>query len=276
MVYEITTIVLLSIFATIMPSLSKELDVSGNFKVAGLFKLHSSSENGECDILNVDEFLKMERMLYEIDLLNQRQNPPGITLGAKIVDTCGMDVSDVITNLFQPTVCEQPLCDNLLGIITAPSTEKNQILSHLPFAIPVVEFSETCPVVGSSYEWPVYCISSVPGRPTQFEAMLELVQSYDWNYLSVVYQDNEYGWKSLNALEKEARDRGVCIATSLKVPVLENDDVLVDDMYDEIVERLRYQSNAATGVIVILDEPSTVLLMGTAQRKVYKSSFNTE
>ena len=66
------------------------LNYDGDVNLAAFFPIHKVGENGECgEIQKEDGIQPLEAMLFTPDEINQSNDVlPGITLGAKAIDSC--------------------------------------------------------------------------------------------------------------------------------------------------------------------------------------------
>ena len=66
------------------------LNYDGDVNLAAFFPIHKVGENGECgEIQKEDGIQPLEAMLFTLDEINNSPDVlPGITLGAKAIDSC--------------------------------------------------------------------------------------------------------------------------------------------------------------------------------------------
>ena len=51
----------------------------------------------------------------------------------------------------------------------------------------------------------------VPPDKFQAQAMMEIVEHYNWTYISLLYSEGSYGENGAKMIEAEAKKRGICI-----------------------------------------------------------------
>lgn len=89
-----------------------------------------------------------------------------------------------------------------------------------------------------------YFARTVPPDTFQSSALVDIVKSVNWSYVSTVYSEGSYGEYGIEVFHREAQERNVCIAIAEKVPSTADDQV-----FDNIILKLRKKVNAR-GVIL--------------------------
>ena len=96
---------------------------------------------------------------------------------------------------------------------------------------------------------------TVPPDTYQALALVDLVQSFNWSYVSLVTSEGQYGDSGMNAFAKEAKKRNICIAMNEKVP--QNAD---QNYFHQILANLKAKPNAKGVVLFLRAEDSRGLL----------------
>lgn len=89
---------------------------------------------------------------------------------------------------------------------------------------------------------------TVPSDRWQALAMVQLLNEFGWNWVSVVGSDDEYGQKGQQQFSSMANDASICVAYQGLIPVYNNPESTIKEILDRIVE-------AKVGVVVVFSLP---------------------
>ncbi|KPM07737.1 metabotropic glutamate receptor-like protein 2 [Sarcoptes scabiei] len=108
---------------------------------------------------------------------------------------------------------------------------------------------------------------TVPPDTYQALALVDLVQIFNWSYVSLVTSEGQYGDSGMTAFVREAKKRSICIAVNEKVP--QNAD---RDYFQSILFNLRTKPNAR-GVVLFLRAEDNRGLLEAAQALNFTNHF---
>lgn len=208
---------------------------NADFVVGGLFPVHSDRNGINCGQLRTQGGVdRVEAMLFALDSVNA--DPcllPNITLGYDIRDTCfveqiGLDeAADLIltgTHSGVETGCSavgnQDLAENstneavpftigLVGAASSPVSISIASLSRL-FNMPQISYSSTSATL-SNRERYTYFYRTVPSDVMEGRAIIDLLQHFDWTFISTIFSRNSYGQSGIDDLHMLATENGICI-----------------------------------------------------------------
>lgn len=89
----------------------------------------------------------------------------------------------------------------------------------------------------------------------QAKAMAEILQFFNWTYVSTVASEGDYGETGIEAFEHEARLRNICIATSEKVG-----RSTTKKTYEDVIQELLHKANANIVVLFTRGDDARELL----------------
>lgn len=131
---------------------------------------------------------------------------------------------------------------------------KNQILNNLkilnkisncistPFSFPFqVSFFSTSPELSNKQRFE-YFSRTIPSDHYQVKAMVEIVMRLGWSYISIIYEESNYGVKAFEELEELLAENNICIA--VKEKLVKDSGVAPEKGYDSIVQKLLTKSRA--------------------------------
>ena len=193
--------------------------IAGNVTLGGLFPLHFPGETGPCSVFNsLRAIQEIEAMLFSIDQINANETLlPNITLGVKAFDTCG-DATTALNSAVKEFVLGKNWKDDerctekempVIGVIgPGYSYEAVHITPFLNlFEIPVISYSATSPELSKKDRFE-YFSRTAASDVFQIPAILDLLVSFNWTYVSLLYTDESYGKAGYEGLKKGAEKKG--------------------------------------------------------------------
>lgn len=81
-----------------------------------------------------------------------------------------------------------------------------------------------------------YVSRTIPSDLHQVKAMVEIVRTLGWSYISVIYEESNYGVKAFQELDILLAKYDICIA--VKEKLVKDSGVAEEKAYDEIVLKL--------------------------------------
>lgn len=100
----------------------------------------------------------------------------------------------------------------------------------------------------------------MPPDTFQAVALVDLVQRFNWSYVSLVSSEGQYGDSGMTAFQKEARSRNICIALSEKVPHSATEEVF-DSIYQNLLQKM-----SARGVVLFTRAEDSAGMLRAAMR----------
>ncbi|XP_076469617.1 uncharacterized protein LOC143299956 [Babylonia areolata] len=188
----------------------------------------------------------------------------GPRFGALVLDDCynKLTASALMADLFSgKTMLHDPLSGEVIDmkkvVAVIGSQSSSVTLSALslltPLRIPTISYSATSPDLDDRQSYP-YFLRPVPSDSLQARALVELVKLLNVTYVAAMHQNNNYGWRGIQAFVAMAEAAGICVESS--VPVDDGDSEV--DLHDA----LRDISNKdATVVVVFLVQPTVIKLL---------------
>ncbi|XP_076861643.1 metabotropic glutamate receptor 8 [Brachyhypopomus gauderio] len=262
--------------------------LDGDIILGGLFPVHSRGAQGApCGELKKEKGIhRLEAMLFAIDLINKDPELlPNVTLGARVLDTCSRDTyaleqsltfvqalierdgSDVRCANGDPPVFAKP--DKIVGVIGASASSVSIMVANILrlFKIPQISYASTAPELSDNSRYDFFS-RVVPPDSYQAQAMLDIVMAMNWNYVSTLASEGNYGESGVEAFIQISREMGgVCIAQSLKIPREPK-----PGEFDKIIMRLLETPNARA-VIMFANEDDIRRVLNAAKRSSQTGHF---
>ena len=212
--------------------------LGGDLVLGGLFPVHEEGRDIPCSArLDGRGLQLLEAMLFAVDQVNRDQHLlPNTALGVHILDTCSSRTHALNQSL---TFVRHPLSEDsrafmcmdgsvplpkynlklVSGVIEASGSEVSINVAHLfrLFRMPQISPASTAETL-SNKAWFELFARTVPSDAFQAKALVDMVQKFNWTYVSTVVSGGSYGVIELDAFQRQAAARNICIATTERVP----------------------------------------------------------
>ncbi|XP_034475768.1 metabotropic glutamate receptor 2 [Drosophila innubila] len=244
----------------------REAIVEGGVILGGLMMVHSREDSITCGpIMPQGGIQALEAMLYTIDRINEMNLLPNITLGAHILDDCDKDsyglemavdfIKGSISNIDDAEYhCNKTQVRKVIsGVVGAASSVTSIQVANLLrlFRIPQVSYFSTSPELSNKQRFE-YFSRTIPSDHYQVKAMVEIVKTMGWTYVSIIYEESNYGIKAFEELEVLLGRHNICIANKEKL--VKDSGVAEDIAYDNIVQKLLTKPLARGAIIFGSDQ----------------------
>ncbi|XP_049306788.1 uncharacterized protein LOC105228043 isoform X1 [Bactrocera dorsalis] len=240
--------------------------MEGDVILGGLMMVHSREDSITCGpIMPQGGIQALEAMLYTLDQVNKQQLLPNVTLGAHILDDCDKDtyglemavdfIKGSISNIDDAEYhCNKTQVRKVIsGVVGAASSVTSIQVANLLrlFRIPQVSFFSTSPELSNKQRFE-YFSRTIPSDHYQVKAMVEIVKRMGWSYVSIIYEESNYGIKAFEELEELLARHNICIA--VKEKLVKDSGVAEEIAYDNIVQKLLTKPRARGAIIFGSDQ----------------------
>ena len=210
-----------------------------------------SSVTRQCDKEDRYRLQAAEAAQFRLRQVNQDESIlPNISLGMVLFTDC-IDIQTVIFQIAKllPTIeLKQNCCLNkdqntpatkdsysvsaaLISPTSGLSIPTSRLLSM--YKIPHISIRATSDALSDKTEFE-YFSRTVPPDHLQTQAIIDLLIAFNWTYVSMIGQSNDYSRNGIARLRQFAKENGICIACFVEItPDYE------DDYYDDIIRQLR-------------------------------------
>lgn len=242
------------------------VNIPGDIILGGLFPVHEKGEGIPCGPKVYNRGVqRLEAMLYAVDKVNKDLNLlPNTTIGVNILDTCSRDtyalnqslqfvrsvLNEMDTSMYECQDQSMPKYKKnnsgpVFGVIGGSYSSVSLQVANLLrlFHIPQISPASTAKALSDKTRFDLFA-RTVPADTFQSIALVDIVKSLNWSYVSTIYSEGSYGEYGIEVFNKEASERSVCIAISEKVPSTADDKI-----FDGIIAKLLKKPNAR-GVIL--------------------------
>ncbi|XP_014350145.2 G-protein coupled receptor family C group 6 member A [Latimeria chalumnae] len=217
----------------------------GDVIIGGIFPVHTEvlnlsperPEAPKCVGFDVRGFLLSLAMIHAIKTINNSTLLPNIKLGYEIYDTCSeatMAARVVLKMLADPSNHSVPFQCNytdykprIKAVVGATYSEIAITVSRMLNLqlIPQVSSSSTAEILSDKNRYPSF-VRTVPHDLYQTRAMAQLIGQSGWNWIGVIYTDDDYGRFAIESFISEATKQNICIAFQEVLPAYLSDDLV--------------------------------------------------
>ncbi|XP_054009376.1 metabotropic glutamate receptor 2-like isoform X1 [Hylaeus anthracinus] len=251
--------------------------VEGDLVLGGLMMVHEREDRMTCGpVMPQGGVQAVEAMLYTLDWLNEQDIVPGVKIGAHILDDCDKDtyglemavdfIKGSISNIDGAEYhCNKTAVRKVIsGVVGAASSVTSIQVANLLrlFRIPQVSFFSTSPELSNKQRFE-YFTRTIPSDHYQVKAMVDIVLRMGWSYVSIIYEESNYGIKAFEELEELLGKYDICIA--IKEKLVKDSGVAGETAYDNIVLKLLTKPRAK-GCIIYASDQEVAELMRAVRR----------
>ncbi|CAL4162560.1 unnamed protein product, partial [Meganyctiphanes norvegica] len=236
----------------------KKVVLPGDIILGGLMMVHERQDDMDCGpVMPQGGVQALEVMLYTLDFINDQMDSfmKGVKVGAHILDDCDKDtygleqavhfikgsISNIDDGEYSCSDGSSPEVKNkvISGVVGAASSVTSIQVANLLrlFKIPQVSFFSTSPELSNKQRFE-YFTRTIPSDHHQVKAMVAIITELGWSYISIIYEESNYGIKAFEELEALMSVYNICIA--VKEKLVKDSGVAGDDAYNHIVDKLMH------------------------------------
>uniref|UniRef100_A0A671RXW1 G-protein coupled receptor family C group 6 member A n=1 Tax=Sinocyclocheilus anshuiensis TaxID=1608454 RepID=A0A671RXW1_9TELE len=207
--------------------------------------------------LNLLSLVRTLAVVHTIETINNSSFLPGVRLGYYICDTCS-DASKAIQSTEQllavngtlPVQCEVLERPNVKAIIGARFSEDSLAVARLLSLYMVISTTSSAQTLSDRVRYPSF-LRTIPSDVHQTKALANFMKHFHWNWVGVVYGDDDYGKNALQSFLAESEGADICHAFKEALPhYLAHNEI--DKRIQEVAEIISLSK--AKVVLLILKE----------------------
>ncbi|XP_030643233.1 G-protein coupled receptor family C group 6 member A-like [Chanos chanos] len=240
----------------------------GDVKIGVLNSIHSKvetlharekPERYNCSEFNIISFVRTLAVIHTIQTINNSGFLPGVRLGYYVCDTCShaskaIQSAELLLaeNGSLSVSCEILRKPNVKAIIGARFSEVSLSLARFLslYMVPQISTTSSADSLSDKLRYPSF-LRTIPGDKYQTKALARLMAYYDWNWVGVIYGDDDYGKSAFHSFLSDAEKAEVCTAFEEELPHYLDDKDLekkIGNVVDSIL------SSRANVILLILKE----------------------
>ena len=228
-----------------------------DFILGGLFPVYDCTGLGQHDL----ELL--EAMLFAIDQINNDMNLlPNLIIGYDVRDTCndetiGLDEAlDYVLEYNRPGDFSTPFFLGIVGPANTSVTHPVATLLGLEiFQFPLVSYGSSDAAL-SNKDLYKNLLRTIPSDSLQANAMVDVISHFGWEYVNIIFSDDEYGISGSNAFTDGATQHNICIDVKIGIPSSD-----VSGTNKTVVKAVKALLNSKASVVVVFTDEYTVLAL---------------
>ncbi|XP_046558866.1 metabotropic glutamate receptor 7-like [Haliotis rubra] len=259
--------------------------IDGDINLGAVFSIHASKD-GRCSdsIFGFRAIEYFEAVRFAISEINNSSDIlSNITLGATILDDCFLASMALARAMqFMPeanrlhVTCNDSLCEDrklpkfydVVGVLGAYTSSLSIVVANVMtlFKIPQISHTATSDLLSDKKKFP-YFLRMVPADQNQVKVIADVLQYFNWSYVSVVFSEGSYGQESEKKLKPLLRQIDICVAQSIELR-----DGMSEDDYDDVITSLRRFTTAKV-VVLYADIRHTTFIMKAVKRTSASREF---
>ncbi|XP_069830300.1 G-protein coupled receptor family C group 6 member A-like [Dendropsophus ebraccatus] len=208
--------------------------------------------------LHVRSMVEALSMIYAIEKINNSSLLQGIKLGYEIHDTCAHALKAVQSTLkFIPesattqnsTDCSYENIGPIKAVVGETYSEISIAVSRILglYHIPQISPASSAATLSDKIRFPSF-LRTIPSDTHQTKAIVELIKTFQWNWVGIISSDDDYGRSAQDILNSLFKVEGICTAFSKTVPSYMDHPLL----HESIESALADISGSSTNVVVVI------------------------
>ncbi|XP_038070536.1 metabotropic glutamate receptor 4-like [Patiria miniata] len=245
----------------------------GDYNLGGMFSVHLDSRAPEGDRCSpkLYSFIMyvVESMVFAVDEINNRTDIlPNVTLGFDIRDDCLSEDLALWTAMSLIHGQGTPLYDHLcpskdtdqsggvIGIVGPGRSSMSLTAASVAdlFQIPMISYAATSDELSDKVKFPFFLRSVAPDR-FQVDAIVDILDHFQWNYISILYSTDEYGINGARLLQQKAEEYGICVWLSVSIRASPSEREVSD-----VVQRLKQNTKSKVTVMFAVFQVANAVL----------------
>ena len=233
-----------------------------DFNLAGYFGVHSRNTSSPtfCSSQLYDNgVVFVEAMRYAINKINKSPSSLfGYRLGYRIIDTCKNAAT--LRRSFFNTVRGQ----YYFGIVGPPTSDEAVIAAtvHSAYKAAVISNSAASSIFEDKKRYPNF-YRTIPSDRLQVEALISLINYFNWSYVSAVNSYGSYGKRGMDLLIEKLKENGKCVAKRIDLP-----DNPTNTQFQKSIKELTSNEKARVVIMFTNTQDTKGLLMAAKNTKV--------
>uniref|UniRef100_A0A8C4XYW5 Taste receptor type 1 member 2 n=1 Tax=Gopherus evgoodei TaxID=1825980 RepID=A0A8C4XYW5_9SAUR len=202
----------------------------------------------------------LRAMRFAVEQINNSSTLlPGVSLGYEMVDVC------YLTNFIHPILyflankhSVVQLHNNythyqprVLAVIGPDSSQAVVIAAQVLslFLVPQISYTATTNELSDRKRFPT-AFQTISSMEQQIVAMQLLLKEFRWNWINILYSDDDYGRQNLKLLRARATE--ICVALQEVIPVPQSSQMLSLELQGKIKSVVRKVIHSTAKVVIVL------------------------
>uniref|UniRef100_A0A452J1C0 Taste receptor type 1 member 2 n=1 Tax=Gopherus agassizii TaxID=38772 RepID=A0A452J1C0_9SAUR len=248
-----------------------DFHLAGDYLLGGLFSLHTETKSSPhlsysavptCQAYKLKKasYSHLRAMRFAVEQINNSSTLlPGVSLGYEMVDVC------YLTNFIHPILyflankhSVVQLHNNythyqprVLAVIGPDSSQAVVIAAQVLslFLVPQISYTATTNELSDRKRFPT-AFQTISSMEQQIVAMQLLLKEFRWNWINILYSDDDYGRQNLKLLRARATE--ICVALQEVIPVPQSSQMLSLELQGKIKSVVRKVIHSTAKVVIVL------------------------
>ncbi|XP_063785755.1 uncharacterized protein LOC134934195, partial [Pseudophryne corroboree] len=178
------------------------------------FHFHSSTR------FPLEKYLQLQTIRYAMNKINSNPNLlPNISLGFQIYDSCRVLQKELECTLWMITGQNKAIpnfqCQKgkqLAAVIGYTTSTFSILMAHILRVIkyPQVSHVSTSSILSDKTQFPFF-LRTAPSDVFQSKGLAQLVSHFNWTWVGMVADSNDYGYQGIQGVKQEILKSGACV-----------------------------------------------------------------
>ncbi|XP_056284933.1 G-protein coupled receptor family C group 6 member A [Pseudoliparis swirei] len=240
-------------------------------------------ESFNCSDFDLESFLNSLAIIHEIEVINAAGFLPGVRLGYLMCDTCSSTSKALqsVGHLLEVNGSLNVMCDytdfrpRVKIILGALYSEVSIAVAKLlnVYMVPLLSSTSSALDLSNKLRYPVV-VRTIPSDKHQTKAVAAIMRHFGWNWVGVVYSDDEYGSEAFQSFLGEAEATGACLAYQEVVPSYLDHSLSAQRM-KQVADKIR-SSDVQAVLLIIKAELVEILFLEMIRTKTSRIWIATD
>uniref|UniRef100_A0A8C4DTH8 G-protein coupled receptors family 3 profile domain-containing protein n=1 Tax=Dicentrarchus labrax TaxID=13489 RepID=A0A8C4DTH8_DICLA len=202
---------------------------------------------------DLQSFMISLAAIHEIEEINAAGFLPGVRLGYLMCDTCTY-ASKALQNVEHMLAVNNSLnvkCDYsdfrpTVKIFLGSLYSEVSIAVARLLTVYMLSSTSSSPELSDKMRYPVF-MRTIPSDKHQTKAVAKMMHHFDWNWVGVVYGDDEYGRAAFQSFLRDAEENDVCVAYQEMLP-----QYLGHSLSMQLIKQVAQQIRSSSAQVVLL------------------------
>ncbi|XP_069830340.1 extracellular calcium-sensing receptor-like [Dendropsophus ebraccatus] len=239
-----------------------DVDIGGIFSVNYVeshpdFSFRNDPAGIQCSGFSIRDFQYVQTMIFTIEEINRNNKIlPNLTLGYRIYDACytHFQATRAALLLLTGTVDEPQTCDqfpSVPAIIGGSWSTQSIAISRIValYKIPMISYFSTCACLSNKYEYPTF-LRTIPSDLFQSRALAQLINYFNWTWIGLILEDNDYAQNAGSIFKDEATKLGSCVAFTVMIPSMGPSRKILQSLTNTVFYKVKVVLIIASELIV--------------------------
>ncbi|XP_075122990.1 extracellular calcium-sensing receptor-like [Leptodactylus fuscus] len=237
-------------------SMGSEWEDQGDITPSEMTQQECNKTNNQKEF-SIRDFQFVQTMIFAIEEINRNDKLlPNLTLGYRIYDACytHFQATRGALSLVTGSVDKNDTCvqfPSVQALIGGGWSTQSIAISRIValYNIPMISYFSTCACLSNKHEYPTF-LRTIPSDLFQSKALAQLVNYFNWTWIGLILEDNDYGQNAGSIFKDESMRLGNCVAFTVVIPAMDPSRKIQQSMANIVSSKVKVVLIIATEHVV--------------------------